>query len=627
MKVIQSIEVKNSPFYEDLKVNFSPKLNCIMGGRGAGKSTLLTFINSCLQGQVEDDEGIHQLMQSNLGFGEVVLKINTDRYGSYTIRKILNERPQVVFDPTGEAVELEDVIDRIEVDYYETSKIELIGRDSIERLKLIDKTNKAEIDEGLNAISKIQNDLHANGQTTIHINKQIQFVNEQLKQFSSVKEDFERHKTLQPEGVTDKEKQEFEKADSNQKKRDIEKRFLSKNIEVFNEILKSVRQAYSDLDEYERKIKALDFDRTFYNISLAGQIKSVTDEGVDNVKRNLSAIDSTIGALFPKYNSQSEELRKLHTEQEAEFVNLKAKYEKRRAYFDTYNTLSKKVSKKEELEANLLELEKKLAVLKTSRNDLIATLNSKKLELYKIRQNLVIKLNELFAGDIKITLTAGGIKNEFEERLRKLLSGAGRYYSELIPRIVDRFSPDAFARAINEQEIDTLKTVEGIDEQRARTLASLSGKQELYEIESLYCPDLPVFYLKVIDDGNSQSSYKRSEELSMGQRCTTVLPIVFSVSTNPLIVDQPEDNLDNKYIADRIHSIIGSQKEYRQIIFVTHNPNIPVLADSEYNLFLKFEKKSGIEKYGTIDEVKDNIIYLLEGGRNAFVRRKEKYNL
>ena len=135
------------------------------------------------------------------------------------------------------------------------------------------------------------------------------------------------------------------------------------------------------------------------------------------------------------------------------------------------------------------------------------------------------------------------------------------------------------------------------------------------------------FKLKIEGDV-LRENYRNSDELSMGQRCTTVLPIIFAVSDNPLIIDQPEDNLDNKYISEKIHNIIKSQKENRQLIFITHNPNIPVLSDSEYNLFLNYEnKKSKILKEGDVENVKDEILKILEGGEIAFKIRKEKYDL
>ncbi|MCK6598416.1 MAG: ATPase, partial [Bdellovibrionaceae bacterium] len=103
-------------------------------------------------------------------------------------------------------------------------------------------------------------------------------------------------------------------------------------------------------------------------------------------------------------------------------------------------------------------------------------------------------------------------------------------------------------------------------------------------------------------------------------------PIIFAASSNPLVIDQPEDNLDNKYIADSIHKIIKAKKDTRQMIFVTHNPNIPVLSGAEYNLFLDYKgKKSKVDAFGTIDAVKQNILTLLEGGEIAFKLRKDIY--
>jgi len=115
--------------------------------------------------------------------------------------------------------------------------------------------------------------------------------------------------------------------------------------------------------------------------------------------------------------------------------------------------------------------------------------------------------------------------------------------------------------------------------------------------------------------------------LSTGQRCTTVLPIIFAVSKNPLIIDQPEDNLDNKYITQSIYKIVNAEKEKRQLIFITHNPNIPVLSNSEFNVFLDFHKYSEVTAKGSVDNVKESILAVLEGGKEAFERRNKIYKI
>ena len=132
--------------------------------------------------------------------------------------------------------------------------------------------------------------------------------------------------------------------------------------------------------------------------------------------------------------------------------------------------------------------------------------------------------------------------------------------------------------------------------------------------------DLPRIELK---DGQE---YKDSAALSTGQKCTTILPILLLDSHNPLLVDQPEDNLDNRFIFECVVNSIRNVKSRRQLIFVTHNPNIPVLGDAERVFVLESDGTSGRKaNEGTVDECKDDIVTLLEGGQEAFEQRQQRY--
>ncbi len=99
---------------------------------------------------------------------------------------------------------------------------------------------------------------------------------------------------------------------------------------------------------------------------------------------------------------------------------------------------------------------------------------------------------------------------------------------------------------------------------------------------------------------------------------------------DPLIMDQPEDNLDNAFIAERIVTELRSAKIARQFIFATHNANIPVFGDAEW--IGVFEASDGQaqmpnESQGAIDvpQVRDKAAVILEGGKAAFNQRKAKY--
>jgi predicted ATPase len=118
-------------------------------------------------------------------------------------------------------------------------------------------------------------------------------------------------------------------------------------------------------------------------------------------------------------------------------------------------------------------------------------------------------------------------------------------------------------------------------------------------------------------------------ELSAGQRCSAILPILLLNGQNPLIIDQPEDNLDNRLIRQVIVNILASIKLRRQVIVATHNPNLPVLGDVEQAIILRAigEKQCRLESTGDLDSP-DTVAHLteiMEGGREAFQYRQSIY--
>jgi energy-coupling factor transporter ATP-binding protein EcfA2 len=120
--------------------------------------------------------------------------------------------------------------------------------------------------------------------------------------------------------------------------------------------------------------------------------------------------------------------------------------------------------------------------------------------------------------------------------------------------------------------------------------------------------------------------FKDASDLSRGQKCTALLPILLARRDNPLIIDQPEDNLDNHFIFETVVNAVQRMKKRRQMIFITHNANIPVLAEAELVLVMTSDGRIGaIEKSGSVDECREQIIDLLEGGREAFELRSKRY--
>jgi DNA repair ATPase RecN len=148
-----------------------------------------------------------------------------------------------------------------------------------------------------------------------------------------------------------------------------------------------------------------------------------------------------------------------------------------------------------------------------------------------------------------------------------------------------------------------------------------SKLKNLLDLELCDIEDLPVILL----------NEKPIEELSPGQRCSALIPIILVEGSNPLIIDQPEDNLDNKMVFDLVVDILRGLKEYRQIIVATHNPNIPVSGDAEQVVVFESPMKDVccLIAQGSIDDeiIIKNIKMVMEGGDKAFEIRMKKYGL
>ena len=133
-----------------------------------------------------------------------------------------------------------------------------------------------------------------------------------------------------------------------------------------------------------------------------------------------------------------------------------------------------------------------------------------------------------------------------------------------------------------------------------------------------------------VKHGTHDSEFRKLEDLSTGQQCTAVLHLLLLDNEDPLILDQPEDNLDNAFIADRIVTELRRAKLSRQFLFATHNANIPVFGDAEWiGVFCVQQNKGTIlpDEQGAIDvpKVQELAADILEGGKSAFNQRREKY--
>ena len=129
------------------------------------------------------------------------------------------------------------------------------------------------------------------------------------------------------------------------------------------------------------------------------------------------------------------------------------------------------------------------------------------------------------------------------------------------------------------------------------------------------------------------SVFRESRKLSLGQNAVAMLLIILTASqglndNRPLLMDQPEDDLDNSYIYNTLVEEFRRSKNNRQLIISTHNANIPVAADAENILVLRYNGEYGyMASNGSLDNpaISEAVLDTLEGGELALRSRNEKY--
>ncbi len=153
---------------------------------------------------------------------------------------------------------------------------------------------------------------------------------------------------------------------------------------------------------------------------------------------------------------------------------------------------------------------------------------------------------------------------------------------------------------------------------------------DVLRLDEITADDIPVIRLNDRPT-DPRSKARPVDELSPGQRCSAILPILLLTNDCPLLIDQPEDNMDNRLIRQVIVNILSSMKLKRQVILATHNPNLPVLGDAEQAVILQGvgEQSCEVRAMGDLDssDVVHNLMDVMEGGREAFQYRQTMYQL
>jgi ABC-type Na+ transport system ATPase subunit NatA len=293
----------------------------------------------------------------------------------------------------------------------------------------------------------------------------------------------------------------------------------------------------------------------------------------------------------------------------------------------------------ETVEADLEEAEdaarQKKAIETELKRSLIPEYSGHFGEIFKKRLDKARGITESLKSFVRVHVLQMSDRSDFEKEVERLGKGSRLRGAEL-QSMAAKVTPIELAELILDRNSEELSNKTGIKTEKIgvfiecawaknTTGEGFERPSQLYKTMLTELKDSVNVELHV-----GEGLYKPMNELSVGSKCTAILSVALVEGRWPLIVDQPEDALDNPFVFEQIVKTVRRSKTGRQYIFATHNPNVAVSSDADLIYCLKASaSEGGVDKQGSIDEMstKDRIVANLEGGKSAFRLRSQKYDI
>ena len=384
-------------------------------------------------------------------------------------------------------------------------------------------------------------------------------------------------------------------------KKELQTRISS--IKLFRDELLSIANSS---DEYWQPLAGSDENKAHFDkvnnkleeiSTVTGEIKAL----VTKLTNAITDLGKIAVELREKENSMAEEFARIKRELNSETINP-----------DTFLTLSKILTDAKQKLTEIGKQEELKKKLNANLNKALDELNEAWRQEYLALEKEVAKVNAA-NGNLTIDVEFKGRRTAFVNHLKGFLKGTGLR--------------DATYQTIESKYKDYIEIVRDWKKFKNSISDSVIGEVSRRLKENL--ADLLTY--KVENKVTIKYKGKALTRHSLGQRASAlILFLLAQKDTNVLIIDQPEDDLDNQTIYEEVITEIVNLKSQMQFIFATHNANIPVLGESEKVVACDFEDGTNIAlKDGSIDtpDIQKAIVSIMEGGEIAFNKRREIYNI
>ena len=609
-------------FLDGAVVHFNPNLNVLVGGRGTGKSTIVESIRAVLALEAVGEEAhkVHEgIVRSVLRNGtKISLLVRAHRPA---VREFRIERtipnPPLVKDDQGAVSNLspQEIIPRTEV--FGQHEISELTKSREKLTHLLDRFVERD-DSLLRRKTDLQRDLEKSRRSLIETQVEIKQIEERLASLPGLEETLERFKEA---GLEERLKEQSLLVREEHVLASIPER-----LAAFRECLESLKREVP-IDRAFLSPKALE---DLPGKEILGHLNDVfmsLDKDLIGITRELEAAlhraDEGVAAVRVEWETRKEEVQTV-------YEKILRELQKSRVDGEEFIRLRRQIEELRPLRERYVLVQRVEKEQSDRRRKLLAEWEDFKAEAYRRLDRAAKKVNRNLRDRVQVEVTAAGDREPLFRILRDEIGGRLSEAVETLRGVSDlsltslveacRVSADAVTKAF------------GITPAQADRLAK-AEPEVLMRIEELDLPSTTTIQLNTAPAGDPPA-WQSLEELSTGQKATAVLLLLLLESDAPLIVDQPEDDLDNRFITEGIVPRMREEKQHRQFIFSTHNANIPVLGDAELIVGLSAsgeaehgQARIAPEHMGSIDDqpVRELMEEILEGGKEAFERRRRKY--
>lgn len=618
---ILGMEIESERFLKGLKVRFNEGLNVLIGGRGAGKSALIECVRYVLGVAPLGTEAAkaHKAIIDKVACSGTKITLHVQTYKPdkrrYRIERVVSQGIKVI-DEHGDEVSLSvhDLLGSVSV--YGQSELAELARDQAKLTELLSRFVESDdvLDEEAVAVD---NRLAESRARLIAIADDIETLRERQAPLASTLATLERYK------------------DSG-----VEERLAEQSAVVKSEglvtLAKERLQPILDLAEALKRevpIPKGEFEGESLNDTAApdsvNSLHSVllgVDETISSVVTQIEAALVAAGVGIDTASAGVASAKRLVA---AEFEATLRELQKEKVDGADFIRLREQVARLQPLSGQIDRLEQQAKEIREKREADLARVRDLTDEKLKRLEATAKRVSKALEDGLRVTVVRG----QDRRNLTALVRGLGGRLAEAQAALEAAPNLDVgqLAAACREGP-ETVVREFGFTEMQAAKLCA-AGEDFFMALEQTEL--LPVTRIELnIAPPKGPAQWRALGDLSVGQKATALLYLLMLDSDGPLVLDQPEDNLDNRFVSKTVVPMVRAEKRRRQLIFATHNANIPVLGDAEQIIAIDADGEAERgrirlepDHMGSIDspKVAVEVREILEGGRAAFEDRRVRY--